>query len=509
MSSKTCEKKEDNEQSLLMSQMKLNALCEASEPNMEDIILVVEANREILCPQPLPVAISGDASVPLGIRYFDFPLFKAVNIIRQDEDKDLELIRYLIEEGLKVDSNSTNESSKDEWSRSKGGLLIDIARIKPSPLTLLGLRNKFNILKYLAEREPQLLNHGDRHNLFCKCFYYDNKGAIPHLLEIFPTFLKDDTNLDCRGIERFVAHAAIGFVETFQVVVEAGLQQIPERDRGVITGEMLQILVCRRYFSGLNFLLNHEPPLLKPEDVLKYDLMSFLFAVDKNGRTLSYNDATTNIFELLLTIEPRAIVNPVKYNGQKALPIHIFCEFIMDGIEDDNDFYGLLQKVLMLGARFEVGEKGHGGIFEPFNGTIPAKKLYRYMQRMGEIEQNVSMLQTAILCNDEPLNHDTMEWLRNEMIPYLIAHMNASYFTSRDIHGRLPLHFCICKKLVQFESIQLVVQGNESAITEPDPITGLLPSLLAAAIPPEKQKDETLSIIFCLLRKSPVYPQAM
>jgi ABC-type proline/glycine betaine transport system permease subunit len=108
--------------------------------NLGDIIEHVK-NPEILC--PLPPSINGDKSVHhVAIRYtyLDFPLFKAVNVVRQDEEKDMELIQYLIEEGLKLESNVYMEGSK-------GGLLLEISRIKPSPLTILGLRNKFKVLE--------------------------------------------------------------------------------------------------------------------------------------------------------------------------------------------------------------------------------------------------------------------------------------------------------------------------------------------------------------------------
>ena len=491
---------EDSNQKLFLYQQELNALlvCEEVEPDIQEIKQRIQKNPEILC--PLPPSINGDKSVHhVAIRYtyLDFPLFKAVNVVRQDEEKDMELIQYLIEEGLKLESNVYMEGSK-------GGLLLEISRIKPSPLTILGLRNKFKVLEYLAKRDPQILDHGDIHNIFCKCFYYDNRGAIPRLFKIFPTFLRNDMDLDCRGIERFVVHSAIGFLDTFQDVVEAGLRQIPDRERGVITGEVLQILVSRRFITGLNFLFNYEPPLLRPEDVLEFDLMASLFAMDKNGRNLDYIEAVAQIFQLLLDLDPQAIAKRFMYRGHQALPIHIFCDYIMDAeILDDNDFYAILERVLTLGVQEGVGGiGGHGGIVEPFNGTIPAKKLFRYI-RTGDW----SMFQAALSCDTNVLDRETFMWFRDTFIPDILENMDPALLRSRDHVGRLPLHNCVDNKAMDFGSIRMLFQGNESAVAECDPVTGLLPALLSASMQEEERTaGNQLSTVFFLFRKSPVFP---
>jgi hypothetical protein len=60
---------------------------------------------------------------------------------------------------------------------------------------------------------------------------------------------------------------------------------------------------------------------------------------------------------------------------------------------------------------------------------------------------------------------------------------------------------------MDFGSIRMLFQGNESAVAECDPVTGLLPALLSASMQEEERTaGNQLSTVFFLFRKSPVFP---
>ena len=324
-------------------------------------------------------------------------------------------------------------------------------------------------------------------------------GAIPKLLEIFPSFLKDDMKVAV--LKRFVVHSArtSNDLETFQAVVETGLQQNPELDRGIITGDVLQTLVIRKYIRGLEYLKNHDPPLIRPSDVLELDLFACLV---KSSHQFTYS---ADVFRLLLELEPRAVAK--RTDDDNYLPIHIFCEFIMDKIESDEQFYGILEMLLTFGTRYGVGDidgiSGFAGIFEEYKGTIPAKHLYRYVGRMREVDENDSsfILEAACRCDTE------VEWIQNVWIPSILDDEGSARIRNRA--GRLPLHYCITSRSMTLRCIQCLVRSDKSTIDEIDPVTGLLPSLLAASAPAEYyyfEKSSQLNVTYELYRKHPITP---
>eukprot|EP00979_Chaetoceros_neogracilis_P018960 scaffold11525_cov267-Chaetoceros_neogracile.AAC.2 len=468
----------------------LNLLCAQKDPDMTAIFQKVRGQPSLLFP---PVQDNEEYYTP-----YTFPLQQAACMERDDTAKDLELFKFLLEEGLKL---SLNESAVVFDHIQKGGLIVSgRPKSEPYPLTTLGLKNKFHIFEYLASMDPPLLNHKDVHTVFAKCIYFDNQGAIPRLLDLFPSFLQDDRNMEVP--RQIVVHSAIfnSDIESFRCIVEKGMLQV-QKPRGVITGAVLQALVSRRYIGGLSYLMKRDPPLLKPSDVLDFDLISYLIVSD--GRQFRYEEADPQIFRMLLELEPRSIL---KRMGTRChLPIHIFCEHIMNERIDDNEFYGLLELVLTFGIDHGVGDKvgvrGYGGIFEDCNGTIPAKKLHRFIRRMGERnEENTSFLEAAVLCATE------RNWIQDNLIPDILANMEPTEATFRNIHGRLPLHYCIADYIINYDCIERLLNLNESAIGEQDPLTGLVPSLLVAATGHHPSARTHLGAIYELLRKCPFTP---
>jgi len=471
----------------------LNFLCAEIDPDLDEIKRRVLENPTLLYPRSLSSPIQLSA-------YHEFPLYNATITARSDEEKDLELIQFLIEEMLKLGNKSFNK-----------GALLHKGSPDLYPLIALGWKNKFHVLEYLAKREPPILDHEDIGAVFFKCFYlFDNPGAIPKLLEIFPTYLRDD--MDIEVLKRLVVHTArtANDIHTFQTVVQAGLRQNPDLERGVITGDVLQTLVTRKYILGLKYLRDYEPPLLRPSDVIELDLFSCFV------KSLTHFTYSADVFLLLLELEPRAIAS--RTNGEhnnRYLPIHIFCELIMDKIESDDQFYRLLGMVLTLGNEYNVGSRdgvnGFSGIFEQCNGTIPAKTLYRYIGRIGESDEEGvrtdntnrgSILETALMCETE------VDWIHEKFLPNIIEDMRPELFRTTNRLGRFPLHYCITSRGMSFGNTMRILKGDEGIVDIEDPITGLLPSLLAASATPNYyiNSKAQLSTTFELLRMLPIVP---
>lgn len=473
----------------------LNSLCAQQIPDMKIIRQKVRDQPSLLFP-PVHRSEENDWHSP-----YIYPLQQAANTEREDKTKDLQLFKFLLEEGLKL---CINKSTSANDHIEKGGLIVTgRPKSEPFPLTTLGLKNKFYIFEYLSSMVPSLLDHQDIQNVCAKCIYFDNQGAIPILLELFPSFLKNDMKMEVP--KQILVHSAIfnSDIETFQYIVETGILQVPEEPRGVITGEVLQALVSRRYIGGLSYLMNRDPPLMVPSDVSDFGLIGYLIISD--GRQFRYEETDSTIFRLLLGLEPQSILKRVGPEGH--LPIHIFCEHIMNEIKDDGEFYGLLELVLALGMEHKVGEKvgvlGYGGIFEPCNGTIPAKALHRFIRKMGERDEESahnSFLEAAVRCTTE------RDWIRKHLIPDVLAFMEPSEASQRNIDGRLPIHYCISDYIVNYDCIQTLLDLNESVIGEIDPLTGLVPSLLAAAADNHNCARNHLSVIYELLRKCPLSP---
>mmetsp|Transcript_13406 Transcript_13406/g.20123 ORF Transcript_13406/g.20123 Transcript_13406/m.20123 type:complete len:493 (+) Transcript_13406:118-1596(+) len=473
----------------------LNSLCAQQIPDMKIICQKVRDQPSLLFP-PVHCSEENNCYVP-----YTYPLQQAANTEREDKTKDLQLFKFLLEEGLKL---SINESTSAYDHIEKGGLIATgRSKSEPFPLTTLGLKNKFHIFEYLSSMVPSLLSHQDIHTVCAKCIYFDNQGAIPRLLKLFPSFLKNDMNMEVP--KQILVHSAIfnSDIETFRYIVETGILQVPEEPRGIIKGEVLQALISRRYIGGLSYLMNRQPPLMVPSDVLDFGLIGYLIVSD--GRQFRYEEADSKIFRLLLELEPQSILKRVGPKGH--LPIHIFCEHIMNETKDDSEFYGLLEMVLELGMEHKVGDKvgvlGYGGIFEPCNGTIPAKALHRFIRKMGERDEEsaqYSFLEAAVRCTTE------RDWIRNHLIPDVLSFMEPSEASQRNSDGRLPIHYCISDCIVNYYCIETLLALNESVIGEIDPLTGLAPSLLAAAASHHNCARNHLSVIYELLRKHPLSP---
>lgn len=422
-----------------------------------------------------------------------FPLAIAVNKERKNLDEDLCLIRYLIEEGLRVeDVGNVDSQSIFQF----GGLII--AKSQSSPLVMIGLKNKFHILEYI--KSLNILEHDHIHSMLSKCIYYDNPTAVIRIINAFPQFLRNDTELNTVA-KRIVVHAAIwnSDIELFKQIVEIGILQAPDNPRGIITGEVLQALVSRRYIGCLRYLAKRRPPLLLPNDVTEFELIGYLIVSD--GREYRYEDNDVAIFQMLLEIQPTAI--RTKVGPEKCLPIHIFCNHIMDSLQDDSMFYELMNLVLSLGLEHRVGDndniRGYGGIFESCNGTIPAVKLHRFIKCMGDLDEvgsHSSFLEAAMTCKME------QKWIRKNLMPDILRNMNSTHSITMNVQRRLPIHICLSGFVLEQSCIDPLLGLNSSVLYEIDPVTNLPPPLLAAS-GYDIDGSNHLSVIYKLIRKCP------
>ena len=465
-------------------------LCGEENPDFATIEKILETNdtqtrSSLLYPPLLSPEENAEGSFPLAI---------AVNKERKNVDEDLRLIRYLIEEGLRVE----NEGNVESHSMFQFGGLLIIGKSQSSPLVMIGLKNKFHALEYI--KSLNILEHEHIHSMLSKCIYYDNPTAVSRIINTFPHFLRNDTELNTVA-KRIVVHAAIwnSDIELFKQIVEIGILQNPDKPRGIITGEVLQALVSRRYIGCLRYLAKRRPPLLLPNDVSEFELIGYLIVSD--GREYRYEDNDVAIFQMLLEIQPTAI--RTKVGPEKCLPIHIFCNHIMDSLQDDSMFYELMNLVLSLGLEHRVGDndkiRGYAGIFETCNGTIPAVKLHRFIKCMGDLDEvgsHKSFLEAAMTCKTEH------KWIRKNLMPDILRNMNSTHSMAMNVQRRLPIHICLSDFVLDQSCIEPLLGLNSSVLYVIDPITNLPPPLLAAS-GHDIDGSNHLSVIYKLIRKCP------
>ena len=105
----------------------LNLLCAQKDPDMTAIFQKVRGQPSLLFP---PVQDNEEYYTP-----YTFPLQQAASMERDDTAKDLELFKFLLEEGLKL---SLNESAVVFDHIQKGGLIVSgRPKSEPYPLTTL------------------------------------------------------------------------------------------------------------------------------------------------------------------------------------------------------------------------------------------------------------------------------------------------------------------------------------------------------------------------------------
>lgn len=279
---------------------------------------------------------------------------------------------------------------------------------------------------------------------------------------------------------------------------------------------VLEVLIANRYISVLRQLaLDHDPPLITPDEVVKYDLFSFLIDSD-----CAFSPV---VFRFLLDLNPSAV--GTTFGEEKYLPIHIFSKFVANNIRDDDEFFTDLERLLELGIKYGVGDVdgvcGFGGLFVKRSGSrtleAPISTLFhhfkygyrfsrphhildcpRFLASLDSLNVKSSLLESAVMSEVGLCFVDD------------IVERGHSIGATRNHEGRLPLHYSVCSKVLEEFALNRVIESNPSALEEIDPLTELLPFCLAATIAYDCRSqgaDRGLGIIYTLFRRRPILPE--
>ncbi len=285
---------------------------------------------------------------------------------------------------------------------------------------------------------------------------------------------------------------------------------------------MLEILVANQYLSILKYLAEeHQPPLITSGDVVTCDLFSFFI----DGRHLYHHDFSKvhdpQIFRLLLDV-----MNPLDigltFGVDGYLPIQIFTKFVANNIEGDNEFFADLKRLLALGFENCLGDTdgvcGYGGLFIRRQNSktleAPISLLFHHFKygyrESGPIHildspRFISSIQSLgaknCLLESAVMNEVGLCFVED------ILDRESNRGSTRNFDGRLPLHYSICSKQLEWFALKKVIEVNVSALGEPDPVTGLLPFMLAASVEYDFNTLKCgLEIIYTILRMRPIIP---
>jgi len=286
---------------------------------------------------------------------------------------------------------------------------------------------------------------------------------------------------------------------------------------------LLEILVANQYISILGYLAEeNDPPLLTSDDVVKYDLFSF-FA---DGQNLYHHEGAKvhnpQMFRFLLDLDPSAV--GAIFGEGRYLPIHIFTKFVADNIQDDDEFFTDLERLLMLGIEHHVGDVdgvcGFGGLFVRRTGSrtleAPMSTLFHHFKygyrdsrphHVLDSPQFVACIE-SLEVNNALLESAVMSEVGLCFVDDILEREN-NIGATRNCNGRLPLHYFLCSKVLEGFALHKVIEANFSALDETDPVTGLFPFMLAASVDYNSSSqgvDRGLGIIYTLFRKRPILP---
>jgi len=291
---------------------------------------------------------------------------------------------------------------------------------------------------------------------------------------------------------------------------------------------VLEILIHN--YSDICFLeyltsTTHDPPLLTPEHVKEYDLFAFFVEeselLDGSG-TSRRGDFQPEIFRFLLELDPSAVATTFGHGNY--LPIHIFCSrHAAENIEDEDEFFADLERLLSLGVEYHVGVKngvsGFGGLFERRKGSptleAPCSALFhhfKYPHRNRNSRAHHFLDSPRFLACIESLNVSTslleaavLSEVGLCFVDDIVERMNQGDTIAgmRNCDGRLPLHYTIASKVLEGFALHRVIDADVGAMEEIDPVTGLLPFLLAASVD-YCDSQMGLDMTYMLLRRHPI-----
>lgn len=243
------------------------------------------------------------------------------------------------------------------------------------------------------------------------------------------------------------------------------------------------MLVGKNDVSTLKALAEMEPPLLRPEDVVQYNLLH-----------LASSCGHIEVVKCLLRTNPHSLAFK---NFDGNYPIHI------SAMKGHTEVFKLL---LQRGRSLNFGgEEGFGGLFVKRSCKDNRAKLTaldswiiqsprewdRIAPSLRQTFVGFPLLQRTI-CSSHFLS-------RRFAIKSLILHFDCT--TTRDHEDKLPLHVAAERGLKWTEGLKEILESNLSALKENDRQTNLPPFILAATANNSYTQD--LSSIFELLRHNP------
>ena len=286
---------------------------------------------------------------------------------------------------------------------------------------------------------------------------------------------------------------------------------------------LLEILVANQYIDILKYLsFQNDPPLISSSDVIKNDLFSFLV---EEGDELYHREGVKQLdpdmFRFLLDLDPSAVGH--KFGRGNYIPFHIFAKFVALNIEDDEEFFKDLQRLLFLGIEYRVGDvdgiSGFGGLFLRRQGSktleAPISTLFhhfKYRYRCGRMHHLLDSVQFTACIESLNVRYCLLEGAVMSEVGLCfvddILERQSNLGKTRNSDGRLPLHYAIGSKVMEGFALNTLIRENFSALDEVDPITGFLPFILAASTNYDTNEgfNRGLDIVYNLLRQRPLLP---
>jgi len=222
----------------------------------------------------------------------------------------------------------------------------------------------------------------------------------------------------------------------------------------------------------LDYLINRDPPLLTPRDVIDFELLHCAA-----GDPFLFKDRYDTL-RYLMDFCPQALASR---NSIGDLPIHYLCKQPGYALKI---FEMFLNEGILNGVFLE--EDGAG------NSLLDCCLVEHILPALRSIERD-----------DVPILQGVFGVVTKTQLRTIIdtfPHFKAWCYV-RDNRGRLPIHTA-SECGLQNQEMKDVIEANVFATSEIDPVTGLYPFLLAACSA-EKEEECDLASIYQLARYNP------
>lgn len=246
--------------------------------------------------------------------------------------------------------------------------------------------------------------------------------------------------------------------------------------------EPFQYLVKNSCTSILRHLVQMSPPLLFPQDVIKYNLLDL--SITMNSKI--------EMTKFLIELNPEAVY------GKKGLTPIFRCSLH----STENDLRVLLPLLLDVGMKQQVGgEYGVGGLcVQSPGGQMPLDILFFQRRIVSPLTDLSRILKRSV--ETEPIlqamiiNYTHKQMKNAQNCSKMIKHF-CQCIRTKDSMGRLPLHHALELGLEWELVLRDLIYIDIETMEQKDPLTGLPPAALAAG------SICTLSTLYKLIRHFP------